>query len=413
MSNTSHRVEQGDTFELIARRQYGDEKQATLIASANPGAAEPLVPGTEIAVPEQPGAPRDIPPQAAADSPNEVAILIDGQRFRYWGTARIVRSIDAMDVLEFTAPFEPGMQTFRDTFRPFSYKPVTVLVGGDTLFTGTAVGVTPFLDSNRRSLTVSAYSRPGVLNDCTAPASDEYQVEFLGQGLRDIAARMAQPFGIAVKVEGDQGPTFDIVAARTSEKVLTFLTKLAQQRNLIISSDENGALLIQQSISGGRPVAVLRQGSSPVLAVTPFFNPQDYYSHVTGIDPVIVGLGGSQFTVTNSRLKGVVRPITFDAPDSADGSINAAVQAKAGRMFGNAASYSVEVSTWRDQSGALWKPNTSIKLHAPGAMIYSSYEFIIRSVTFSKEPASEMAVLNLVIPGAFSGEIPEALPWDE
>lgn len=409
---SNYRVVTGDTFEIIARKQYGDEKQAISIASANPGAAEPLVVGTELSIPDQPSAPLDVLQQSAADNQNEVAVLIDGRRFRFWENIRVTRSIDAMDVLEFSAPFESGLQTFRETFRPFSYKPVVVTVGGVPLFTGTMIGSMPAVDSTRRAIVVSAYSTPGVLNDCTAPAS-AYPIEYNDQGLREIATTLAQPFGIAVSFDADQGAVFERAASGTTEKVLDFLTKLAQQRGLIISSDEKGKLLIQQSVNGGAPVAVLSQGASPVLSVTPFFNPQQYYSHVTGIDPVIVGLEGSQFTVKNSRLQGVVRPITFDAPDSSGGGINSAVRAKAGRMFGSMASYSIDVSTWRDPAGNLWKPNTSVKLQAPGAMIYSSYEFIVRSVTFSKDAGAEVATLNLVIPGSFSGQLPEVLPWDE
>ena len=46
-------------------------------------------------------------------------------------------------------------------------------------------------------------------------------------------------------------------------------------------------------------------------------------------------------------------------------------------------------------------------------MIYREFEFEIRSVVYSKQPSSTSAVLTLAVPGAFSGKIPEALPWDE
>jgi hypothetical protein len=45
-------------------------------------------------------------------------------------------------------------------------------------------------------------------------------------------------------------------------------------------------------------------------------------------------------------------------------------------------------------------------------MIYSSYEFVVRSVRFDSETDSETAELDLVLPGSFSGEIPESMPWD-
>jgi prophage tail gpP-like protein len=237
------------------------------------------------------------------------------------------------------------------------------------------------------------------------------KLETNGQGLQEIATAMVGPFGIAVEFAASQGAIFDRVASEPGKKVLAFLAELAKQRNLVIGNNPRGALVFRQSVAAGNPVARLQEGSAPVLSVSPFFSPQNYYSHITGIEPAIVGLPGSQFTVKNPRLEGVVRPFTFNAPDTLDADLNAAVRAKAGRMFGNMAAYSVRVDTWRDPNGVLWAPNTTLLLLAPGAMIYNEFEFEIRSIQFQKGK-SKTAVLDLVIPGAFSGQIPEALPWD-
>jgi prophage tail gpP-like protein len=245
-----------------------------------------------------------------------------------------------------------------------------------------------------------------------APAS-AFPLEFDAQGLREISATLAGLFGIDVDFTGEQGAVFDRIALEPTKKVLGFLAGLAKQRNLIISSTPLGKLLFQQSVGVGSPVAVLRQGESPLLFVSPSFNPQEYYSHLTGLESVMMGLAGGQFTAKNPRLEGVVRPFTFTLPDTLESDAKQAVDAKAGRMFGNMASYNVRVDTLRDFSGNLWKPNTTIKLTAPGAMIYNEYEFIIRSVSFQRERSSSVATLNLVIPGSFSGQIPEVLPWDE
>ena len=228
-----YRVVAGDTFELIARKQYGDEVQASRIASANPGTKEPLVVGTVLAVPPLPGAPKDISQQAQAGNENEVAVMIEGERFRFWEEIRITRSMDSMDTIELTAPHE---QRFRNIFKPFSYKPLDVTVGGDLLFTGTMVGVLPTLDVNRRTLDVSAYSLPGVLNDCTAPASIFDKLEFFDQKLDVVTRTLVAPFGLEVKFDADVGAIFELVAVDVDAKILRLLTKLAQQRNLVISS---------------------------------------------------------------------------------------------------------------------------------------------------------------------------------
>ena len=409
--STTYKIVSGDTFESIARKKYGSELQAEAVARANPGVSEPLTAGRALSIPLLPYAPKNQPQATRAENKEEIAILIDGKRFRFWDRVRITRAMDKADTVEFGAPFEPDNTEFREKFRPFSFKPVVVTMGGAALFTGTLIGVTPVLDNARNTISVSAYSLPGILNDCTAPASS-YPIEFNGQKLNDIATTMAAPFGIAVEFKDDAGAVFPRVAAEPGDKVLEFWEKLAKQRNLVIGTTPAGAALFWKSVEPGSPVATLRQGSSPVLSVTPFFNPQEYYSHVTGIEPVEAGSGGSQFTVKNTLLEGITRPMTFNTPDTEGGGVKAVVEAKAGRMFGNMAAYAVRVAGLHDSQGKLWSPNTTIKLIAPRAMIYREYEFVIRSVVMDVGMKSQFSTLNLVMPGAFSGQLPESLPWD-
>jgi prophage tail gpP-like protein/phage tail protein X len=407
--SSTYKVVSGDTVALIARKVYGTENEAGRIARANPGLAEPLTPGTTLNVPAIPGAPVDLQGAAPAASADEVAVLIDGQRFRFWDQIRLQVATDQIATVEFSAPFDPDTPGMRETFRPFSYKPLTVSVGGEQLFSGTLVGVSPTVDVPR-VLSVSGYSLPGVLNDCSPPAS-AYPIEFNGQTLPNIAAQLCEPFGIAVDFRADGGAPFERVALEPGRTVLDFLADLAKQRNVVIANDAAGALVFWQSAATGSPVAQLAQGAAPVLSISSFFNPQDYYSHITGLEQVAVGAYGSQFTVPNPQLSGVVRPMSFRATDVEAGDVRTAVEAKAGRMFGNMVSYSAEVATWRDPQGALWQPNTTLTLHAPGAMIYDPFEFLIRSVSFSATSTTRVATLDLVIPGAFSGVLPEVLPW--
>lgn len=409
--STTYKVLQGDTFESISRKIYGVETEASRISSANPGVIAPLSAGSTLVVPSIPTAPQNRTQGAPANNASEVAVLIEGKRFRFWNDIVITRSIDSMDTLEFNAPFDANDEAFREVFRPFSYKSISITVGGDVLFTGVMVGVTPELENDRRTVLVTCYSSPGVLNDCTLPASAFNVMESSGQTIREVAASMLTPFGLAPIFEVSAGAVFERVAIGTNEKVLAYLIRLAQQRNLIINSSVKGELVFTRE-SSSTPVANLAQGGSPLVSVIPFFNSQEYYSHVTGIEPVSTGLAGSQYTVKNPLLQGVVRPISFSTPDTLDADVKAAVEAKSGRMFANAANYTIEVATWRDPSGKLWAPNTQVNLLAPDAMIYNEYKFTIRSVEFLRDPKSETALLDLVIPGSFNGQTPSTLPWD-
>lgn len=410
--STTASVQPGDTFETIAKRQYGSELQANLVAAANPGLSEPLPVGASVVLPGS----RDVPPLRAANvqaaGVNEVSLLIGGAVFRYWTDITINLALDEMATVEFSAPFDPENVAFRNAFRPFSFSPVVVMVGGAPAFTGTMLTPTPSVTPDGVTVAVSCYSQPGVLDDCTSPAA-AFPLEFNRQALPDIAAALCSPFGLAVVFDGTPGPTFERVALDPGGPVLQFLADLARQRSLVMTSTPLGALQFPAVTGTGRPVAQLREGESPLLSVSPQFSPQDYYSHITGLEPVSIGTGGSQYTVKNPHLLTAVRPLTFKGDDTEGGDITTAVKAKAGRMFGNMVTYTVELATWRDPRGALWAPNTTVTLHAPSAMVYNPYELIVRRVSLRKDGDGETATLELVLPGSFSGEIPGRLPWEE
>ena len=409
---STYNVIAGDTFELIARKKYGTELNAKNIAIANPGTIEPLTPGVVLIIPDIPDAPKNLQQQTDSNFIEEMAVLINGKRFKFWDKIRITDALDNIATVEFSAPFDVDIPDFKNTFRPFSYNDVIVTVGDDPIFTGTMLTPRPVIENDTKIISVSCYSTPGVLNDCTPPASS-FPLEFNGQGLLQIITTLVEPFGVSVDFQGDPGAIFERVAIEPGKKVLTFIIELLQQRNLVLSSDKKGKLVILNSVETGASVGRLEQGTSPVLSVTPFFTEQQYYSHITGIEPVSVGLAGSQFTVKNPQLPGVIRPFTFTAPDTTNSNIKAAVEAKAGRMFGNMVSYSVRVSTHRAPNGDRWASNTTVILRAPDAMVYNDYEFIIRSVEFNKDDKTETATLNIVLPGSFSGKIPNTLPWDD
>lgn len=406
--STTYSVLPGDTFDLIARKVYGTEAQAVLIREANPGVAEPLTPGAVLFTP--PDQSRAVRPSFAGTG-EDVSVRIGGREFRRWTSATIVRAIDSIDTLELSAPFDHTDPTMRDTFRPFAFPTADVLVAGEPLFTGTQVGVTPSLSAGVSAVEAAAYALPGVLADCTLPVS-ALPFEYSGLTLAQIASRVCRPFGLAVVFDVSPGPPFEQVACKPGQTGLDFLTGLAKQRGIVIGSTPAGALLFQRSALTGSPVARLAEGSHPVLAVTPSFTPQQYYSHITGLAPVAVGEAGSQFTVKNARLLGALRPTTFTVNDAEGGTVTEAVRAKAGRMFANMVSYTVAVSTWRDSEGALWSPNTTVTLHAPSAMVYAPYELEVRSVRFTRTDIAELAELSLVLPGAYAGAIPESMPWD-
>lgn len=410
----TYTVKEGDTLDLISRLQYGTENDGFLIKNANPALVADLIPGQVLSIPEKQGLTQLLDVDVPVDTENQVSITINNRQFTFFEDISISRRIDSLDSFSFTAPFEPSDDDIRETFKPFTYQVVKVYVGEKIEFTG-IMFVAPQV-SDVRTMGITGYALPGVLTDCPAPISS-YPIEFNGSNLKEIATALLSPFGLSTDFRSGTGAAFtafifERVAPKETQKILPYLTGLAQQRGQIISNDEAGRLVFQTSIGVGNPVARLTDSSSPVLSIATAFTPQKFYSSISGISPSSEGNTGGSFTVQNKLLDGVLRPFTYKASDSDDSSLSDGVKYKAGLMVGQAIRYNVTMNTWRDPQGDLWKPNTTIVLKAESVMIYSDFEFLISGVSFARGVTGDNAVLELTLPGAYSGELPESLPWD-
>ena len=340
-----------------------------------------------------------------------VKLIIQTQEFEFWSSVTIELAIDSFSTVAFSAPFEADRASFREIFRPFKYKPMTLLVDDEVLFTGTMVDIVPAVTPESRSVEVTAYAKPAVMEDCCLPVG-AFPLEFNNQKLRDIADRLATFFDVIVEMREADGASFERVAMEPEGKPAEFLAKLAKQRNFIINDTEEGNFRFWRSVTDELPVALFEEGVRPLISVQPEFSPQEYYSEVTGIVPAKGGRAGSKYTVKNAHLTDRVRPLSLKLGDTEDADAPQATRARIGRMFGNMVSYTLHLPTWRDPLGNLWEPNRMIDLLAPGAMIYTHTPLLIRNVTLEQSPESESAMLNVVLPGSFSGEIPETVPWD-
>ena len=405
--STTLKTSPGDTFATIARQTYGDDTKGPRIASANPGVLEPIPGGTSIVVPDDPDAPANAPGAPTASGPDEVAVSVAGNRFRFWESIEIERALDAVDTFKLSAPMGGPVA---GGFVPLSFAPASISVGGALLFTGTVVTVDPDLSPDAKRIAVGGYSTPGVMGDCTPPASS-FPLEFRGQSLSRIAKTIASPFGVSVVFDSDPGAAFDLVACDKETNALPFLIDLAKKRGLLVSSTPAGALRFYAPTATGTPVARFRQGVPPFQGVAVTIAPQGFYSSVTGVRASLIGRRGGQYTARNPMLPGVVRPYTFALDDTDTGTIRAAVLAKIGRMFGAVASYSTTLPTWRTPAGNLWAPGDLVTIYAPDAMINHEYTLMVRAVTFARTKQAATVALELVLPGSFSGLVPERMPW--
>lgn len=422
-------VKEGDDLENISRQVYGLESETALLESANPQLLKgvPLSEGMILAVPESFNAPRvprasQLPQTSTVEGEVSIEIADEAgafQEFRFWESLGVERSLDRQSTFEFTAPFEPTNEDFQRIFRPLQFQRSRVIIGGEQVFEGIVMVVQARLRADVRSVSVRGYTHAAVLEDCTLPYNPENSYQFEDQNLRQIAFTVCRPFGLTPAFDvTDVGAPFALVSLKAQDKPMSFLRRLTAQRGFVIGSTGRGQPRFWQTTEAA-PSEFLVEGEPPLTEVIPRLEPQKYFSHITALSPTdwVSGLfadpGSDIHTVDNPFLLNAIRPHVFVANDAASGDALAAAESKMGRMFADAVGYDAEVAGERDSQGRLWAPNTPVSLHAPSAFVRQPTPMIIRSVNLQRSvDGGARSTLSLILPGSFSGEIPERLPWD-
>ena len=392
----------GEGWSDVARNTTGDDLDASKIQRANPGTPVPIPAGTTIQIPVE-------PPEVVVGTAAELELRVNDTPIGTFDNFGLAMAADAIWKCGFVIPNEPET---RALFVPMGSPEVTVNANGQRLFTGRAESPQPSNDTSSRMMDVSCYSTPGILERVTPPLA-AFPLEYTNANLVAIAEDLCAFHGVSVDFQADAGATFDRVDIQPGEDILPFLAGLASQRGPVITSDTSGQLVFWNAGETGAPVARYEKGFAPALLVSTKIDESQYYSKVSGFTPAKSkrDASGERFTVENPFATDLVRPYSFEAKDISKGELETAVNTAAGRMFASIFSATLDLPTWYTEDGVLFMPGQTIELKSPDDYIADFYEFLITGVSLVKNAGEYRATLSLSLPGIFSGEIPEAMPW--
>jgi len=341
---------------------------------------------------------------------SEITLKINNRQFDFWSSFSLTRSIGSSDTFSFEAPMVPENKAFRDTFKPLTFQSIEAFIDGVKSLTGVAVGINPVSDPSGSRVVINGYAKTGILSDCQI-SSDEYPIEYIDLNFEQIARKVIEPFGVGVVIKDGVGQPFELVGANISQKAMSFLASLAKERGLVLGTNGSGQLVVQKANVDDKPIAVLTDGEAGVSNVAMTSDAQKIYSSVTAMGSTLPGLPADKYTAKNNRVT-AFRPFVFNTEGASGGDTKTDAEARIGRMYGDALSWSVDVAAWSGPDGKIWQPNTIISLLAPDAMIYSQSRFLIKTVSLRQSANEETATLSLVLPESYSSKVPERLPWE-
>ncbi|MFM5095780.1 phage baseplate assembly protein [Aeromonas rivipollensis] len=295
-----------------------------------------------------------------------ITLRVNSQIYGGWQKVRITRSLR-----DIAGDFELSLTRKWDNPTEMVIKPLsacTVHIGNDLVLTGYVDDFIPSYDAREVSWVVSGRSKTSDLVDCSAIyKTGQWTNVTLDRVARDICA----PFGIDVVVECDLGDAFPRVAIEQGETCFELLDRLAKQRAVLLTTNEQGPLVLTQASE--TPMGVSLVLGENILAARGNFSMRDrasewiikgssYAGGATWDNAATSTIGGQKAVVTDPAVTRY-RPriiIAEDVTTVAGASKRGQWQKQ--RSIGEGTQTEITVAGWRTQGmegdqGPLWRIN--------------------------------------------------------
>jgi prophage tail gpP-like protein len=252
------------------------------------------------------------------------------------------------------------------------------------------------------------YSKTGVLADCTIPV-DLYPLQTNGLSIKQICERLLKPFKLKVKVDPSvadkANQSISDITAEQSQTIMDFLTEACTQRNIILSHDEQGNLLLTSVNTKSKPLFHVEDGLIGTN-IKLNFNGQGMHSHITVMKQASADGGNAgEYTIRNPYVPIVFRPITIQASTGNDVTIQEATMNELAKELKNI-TLTVTTDRW-EVDGKIIRPNNTITVYSPENYIYKKTEFFIADIAFTGDQKKTTAVLTCYLPEVYNGKMPK------
>ena len=399
MPERFYTVQTGETFTSIALRVYGVTDKESLIRQANINIKE-LSAGDILIIPLLS---EDRKPQKKLDkSPDTITVFIGDVELNVL-SARIMTAVDNM-VFGWSAriPWNMGDNPDLDFILiPFTYPEASIYIGNDRVVNGFLYKVSPLKTIDGIFVELTGYSfTADIMDSELKPPFEVSQIELVAR-----AKQLVSPLGIDVLLDSgtNQGGVFDRVTASADDTIGKHLMDLATQRGVLLSSNEDGNLLITNAKKNIFAGFVSEEFPGVELWGADFdgrkrFNAYRAYGQSPG--------NNAKEAVSIDKNIPVSRFTSFNATDVIEGELQKVADWKKTTKIKEALQFPLTVNDWFSNTGTRerWKHNTVVNVVSPTLFLPQGFNFLIRSVEYILTETGRSTKLNLVPPEVFTGE---------
>jgi prophage tail gpP-like protein len=402
-------VEQ-DCLSRIARRAYGNAAQWPKLYKANVSTLKSknpdlIYPGEKLWIPPETDALAPADPQVGRD-PGEMTVICGGKELPI-NTGTLSTGIDLMaSAWTIEMPWTPGLDADIDkATKRYSYAKAEIYLGNTRMARGKLYGVDPHATVDSRTKSLEFFCSTADLIDSTMKPPYEYK----NKTLKQLASQIIGDLGYGFKFSCSPGATFDTISGDATDTYGDFFQKLATQRGILITDDEDENLVFLRAETSGKSIESFEEGKSPFpVEFGASFDGRARFGSYKALGQS----GGADAIVATAKDPAVPgnRQITFKLDDVDSGSAaNAAIHRRS-KSLADALTIQFPVSDWYNSKGELYRKNSIVMVKSETLELDQFYPFVIRAVDYKYEPTARSAVLSICPPFALAGGEIQA-PW--
>lgn len=349
-----------------------------------------------------------------------IELRIKGKKFNFFSSVDVNLKIDSIaSTFKFNGFFDISDVELKDIFKPFTYADCQVWFIdqgkgiNERLITGTILNPALSLQRQKRLTGVSGYSRTGLFEDINLPV-ELYPLQFDGLSLKQISEQICNFFNIPLLIfdnaKEDAAKPFELVKAEPSQTIKDFLSKMARDRNITITHDNFGRLLLYKILDITPPKIKINETDSGVVSISVSPSAQGVHSSITIINQAsTTDQNEGQTTVQSPFMQNQNRPLvkmlTHGTGTDTKEAANAIASAEA-KSF----PITIELEGWTFQDKIV-RAGFYIELTAPSIFIDTT-KLVLQSVNFKEDPKTgKTQTLIAILPCVYTGKLPTKNPF--
>ncbi len=353
---------------------------------------------------------------------DDLSLIVGGRVLSGWSSIRVTRGIERCP-----SDFDIQMtELYPGDVGAFVIQPgdaCQVKLGNDLVITGYVDRFIPAIDAGSHSIRVLGRSKCADLVDCDAewPGGQISAASALA-----IARKLAEPYGkfsdgqpsnpITVTTDvTDIGPTIPQFNLILGEKAFDIIERVCRYSALLAYDLPDGNLFLTR-VGSREAASGFKQGVNVQSASIAYSIDQRYSEVLTFIQSIDTfgDLGDDGNLIATVTDRNVVRHrrkvVIAETGDSNFSVAQRRADWEVARRSGRSRQLSVKTDGWRDESGALYEPNTLVSVDFPALKLAPS-KWLINEVTYARdEENGTTCELTIMPPEAFSVQPALLLP---